>query len=129
MSQPLPSRSLVLVTYVIYALHAFSAVTGLLTPAFIITAFLTGWPSLLAVFLSYLNRHAAHGSYLASHFDFVIKTFWLALLWLIVSGLCIISFIGILPGIVILLMVGVWVLYRLLKGMSALINEKPVSIT
>jgi hypothetical protein len=36
---------LVTLAHLIYGLHAFSAVTGLLSPAMIVTAFLTGWPS------------------------------------------------------------------------------------
>lgn len=126
MSQALPNRSLVLLVYGIYGLHAFSAFTGLLTPAFIVTAFLTGWPSLLAVFLCYFKRFSAQGTYLESHFAFLIKTFWSALLWLVIAGVCLISVIGFIPGIIIILVVGVWVLFRLLKGMSFLLDESPI---
>ena len=44
-----PSTSLINLTFLIYCLHLFSAVVGLLSSAFIVTAFLTGWPSLIAV--------------------------------------------------------------------------------
>ena len=44
-------RSLVNWTTLIYALHAFSLVTGILGTATIIGAFLTGWPSIIAVIL------------------------------------------------------------------------------
>ena len=37
-----PRDSLVTLTHVIYGLHAFSALTGLLSPALIVTAFLSG---------------------------------------------------------------------------------------
>jgi uncharacterized membrane protein len=126
MAEDLPKRSLVLLVFFIYGLHAFSALTGLLTPAFIVTAFLTGWPSLLAVLLSYLKRFSAQGTYLESHFAFLIRTFWLALLWLIVAGLCMITLIGFFPGVGIILIVGLWVLYRLLKGLSYLLDENPI---
>ena len=53
---PQPAESLVTLTHVIYALHAFTVVTGILSSAFILTAFLTGWPSILAVILNYLKR-------------------------------------------------------------------------
>lgn len=126
MSQALPRNTLVLLVYCIYGLHAFSALTGLLSPAFIVTAFLTGWPSLLAVLLSYLKRFDAQGTYLESHFSWLIQTFWRALLCLVIAGLCMISIIGFIPGVVILLVVGVWVLYRLAKGMSYMLDEKPI---
>ncbi|MBI4742360.1 MAG: hypothetical protein HY777_12610, partial [Betaproteobacteria bacterium] len=39
--QAVPRASLVQLTHLIYGLHAFSAVTGLLGTAFIVTAFLS----------------------------------------------------------------------------------------
>lgn len=126
MSRSLPSSSLVSLMYIIYGLHAFSAISGLLSPALIITTFLTGWPSILAVLLSYYKRFSAQGTYLESHFAFVIQTFWLAFMWLVISGILIVTVIGAILGFAILLIVGVWLLYRLLKGMSYLIDEKPI---
>ena len=49
-------NSLVTWTQVIYALHAFSLLTGILGVATVIGAFLTGWPSIIAVILNYLKR-------------------------------------------------------------------------
>ena len=63
-----PSRGLVNLTYLIYGLHAFSALTGVLTTAFVATAFLSGWPSIIALILNYVKRHAVRGTYLESHF-------------------------------------------------------------
>ena len=56
--------SLVTWTQVIYGLHAFSLLTGILGPVTIIGAFLTGWPSIIAVILNYVKRGdvAEHGS-------------------------------------------------------------------
>ena len=39
-----PSEGMVTLTHVLYGLHGFSALMGVLGPAFIVTAFLTGWP-------------------------------------------------------------------------------------
>jgi hypothetical protein len=47
---------------VIYGLHAFSALTGLLSPAMIVTAFLSGWPSIIAVILNYVKRAEVRGN-------------------------------------------------------------------
>ena len=43
-------------THVIYALHAFSLLTGILGAATVVGAFLTGWPSIIAVILNYVKR-------------------------------------------------------------------------
>jgi len=56
-----PREGLVTLAHVIYGLHAFSAITGLLSPAMIVTAFLTGWPSIIAVILNYLKRSEVRG--------------------------------------------------------------------
>jgi len=58
------SDSLVTWTHVVYALHAFSLLTGIIGTATVVGAFLTGWPSIIAVILNYLNgaRRAAPGS-------------------------------------------------------------------
>ncbi|MDO8680999.1 MAG: hypothetical protein Q7R30_20975, partial [Acidobacteriota bacterium] len=55
-------------THVIYLLHAFSLLTGILGAATVIGAFLVGWPSIIAVILNYLKRSEARGTWLESHF-------------------------------------------------------------
>ena len=115
-----PRSGLVTLTHVIYALHAFSAVTGILSPALIVTAFLTGWPSIIAVILNYVKRSDVRGTWLDSHFSWQIRTFWFALLWLLIGGVLAL----LLVGFVILFAVGVWVLYRIIRGWLALLSEK-----
>ena len=66
--QQMPSANMVQLTYLIYGLHLFSAVNGVLTSAFIVTAFLSGWPSIIAVLLNYIKREDMRGTYLDSHF-------------------------------------------------------------
>jgi hypothetical protein len=39
-------------TQAIYALHTFSVLTGILGAATVVTTFLTGWPSIIAVILN-----------------------------------------------------------------------------
>src|SRR4029079_10867925 len=80
-----PRQWLVRLTHIIYGLHAFSAVMGVISSAAIVTAFLTGWPSILAVILNYAKRHDARGTYLESHFRWQIRTFWFALLSVVIA--------------------------------------------
>src|SRR4026207_265847 len=68
-------------TQAIYALHAFSLITGIVGAATVIGAFLTGWPSLIAGVLNYVKRADVRGTWLESHFRWQIRTFWYGLLW------------------------------------------------
>ena len=118
-----PADGLVTITHVIYGLHAFTVITGLLSPMLIVTAFLTGWPSILAVVLNYIKRSEARGTYLESHFRWQIRTFWFALLWVVVAWLLVFTLIGIPLAIVVVSIAGLWVLYRVARGWLRL-NDK-----
>ena len=69
-----PRESLIKLTHVIYALHAFSLVTGIVGVATVVGAFLTGWPSLIAVILNYVKRSEGRGTWIESHFRWQIRT-------------------------------------------------------
>jgi uncharacterized membrane protein len=115
-----PSAGLVSLTYIIYALHLFSAIGGVLSSAFILTAFLTGWPSIVAVVLNYLKRADVAGTYLDSHFRWHIRTFWFALIWMLIAGFLVVTFIGIPFAFIIFVATGIWVLYRMTRGLLRL---------
>ena len=122
----LPADTLVTLTHVVYALHAFSAITGLTTAAFVVTAFLTGWPSIIAVIINYVKRSDVRGTFLDSHFSWQIRTFWWALLWFLVGGLLIVTVVGALLGVPVMILTGLWVLYRIARGWLALTSRKPM---
>jgi uncharacterized membrane protein len=122
----LPGNNLVTLTHVVYGLHAFSAVIGIITAAAIVTAFLTGWPSIIAVIINYVKRSDVRGTFLESHFSWQIRTFWWALLWVVIAGLLFITIIGIPVAWGIFLVVGIWVLYRIVRGWLALASGKPM---
>lgn len=115
-------EGLVRLTHIIYGLHAFSAMMGVISSAAIVTAFLTGWPSILAVILNYAKRADVRGTVLESHFRWQIRTFWFALLWVIVAVLLFVTIIGIPMAWIAVVVTGVWVLYRIGRGWLAL-NE------
>src|SRR5918999_1329872 len=118
-----PREGLVTLTHVIYALHAFSAVLGIVSAALIVTAFLTGWPSIIAVILNYVKRSDVRGTWLDSHFSWQIRTFWFALLWVAIAAILFITLIGIPIAYVIWIGTGVWVLYRIIRGWLALTSQ------
>lgn len=121
-----PAEKLVTLTHVMYGLHAFSAVTGLITAAFIVTAFLTGWPSIIAVIINYVKRGEVAGTLLESHFRWQLRTFWFALLWVAIGGLLIVTIVGALIGWPLLVGAGLWVLYRIVRGWLDLAGGKPM---
>lgn len=91
----------------IYALHIAGAVTG-------------GFTCLIAAILAYISRKDAP-DWLASHYEFQIRTFWLALLFSAVSLL--LTAVGI--GVVMLVAVGLWVIVRSVVGLSHLLKGQP----
>jgi uncharacterized membrane protein len=121
-----PTGGMVTMTHVLYGLHGFSALMGLLGPMLIVTAFLTGWPSLIAVIINYVQRSEVSGTWLDSHFAWQIRTFWYALLWVIVSAVLFVTVIGIPFAWALAVITGFWVLYRILRGWIALLDAKPM---
>ena len=119
-----PREGMVTLAHVMYGLHAFSALTGMLTPALVVTAFLTGWPSIIAVIINYVKRSEVRETWLDSHFSWQLRTFWFALLWLAVGGVLFATVVGIPFAIALWLGTGIWVLYRLIRGWLALGSKR-----
>lgn len=122
----LPGNNLVTLTHIVYGLHAFSAITGLTTAAFVVTAFLTGWPSIIAVIINYVKRGDTRGTFLESHFSWQLRTFWWALLWVLIAALLFFTLIGIPVAWALVVGTGIWVLYRIIRGWLALLSQKPM---
>jgi len=117
-SAPATLNSLVNWTTVIYALHAFSLVAGIVTTATVVGTFLTGWPSILAVILNYVKRSDARGTWIDSHFRWQIRTFWFGALWIALCGLFVVFTLGI--GLLVvwlpIAIVTIWFIYRIVSG-------------
>lgn len=120
----LPAQDLITLTHIIYALHAFSVLTGISSAAFVVTAFLTGWPSIIAVIINYVKRDNVRGTFLDSHFSWQICTFWWSLLWVVIAGVLIATIIGMVIGIPLMVLVGLWIFYRIVRGWLALTGRK-----
>jgi len=132
MNQPAPAdSSLLTYTHVIYALHALSVLIGVTGPATIVGSFVFGLPSIIAVIMNYVRRSDVRGNWLDSHFSWQIRTFWFALLWITLAGiisapLVLLLGLGILTFFVAAAVVGLWVLYRVIRGWLALRDGKPL---
>ena|SRR5687768_14618609 len=121
-----PPKGLIRLTHIIYLLHGFSVLMGILGPAFIITAFLTGWPSIIAVIINYVKRSDVRGTYLDSHFSWQIRTFWYTLLWLVIAAMLFATVIGIFFAYILVVGAGIWVAYRIIRGWVALDDGRSV---
>ena len=126
MSEQSDLNSLRAWTHLIYGLHAWSVLAGLLTPAFVVTMFVTGWPSLIAVVLNYVKRDEAKGTPLESHFRWQIRTFWIALPLLLLGILLWLTLLLIPVAFLLLGLTGLWIVYRLARGWIALAEGKPL---
>ncbi|MEF8712082.1 MAG: hypothetical protein V5B39_00635 [Accumulibacter sp.] len=112
--------------HVIYGLHALAVLVGVSGAATVAGAFVFGLPSLIAVVLNYLKRAEVSGTWLYSHYRWQIRTFWFTLLWLLVYGLLIITLIGIPIAWILIVILGLWVAYRVIRGWLALADRRPI---
>lgn len=88
--------------------------------------YLIGWPTLhlstiVALIPAYVKRGDVRGTIWETHFDNIINTFWTTLVLGIVFGLLCIVFIG----IPLLIALGIWFLYRAIKGLVRAIDNQP----
>ena len=102
-------RSLRNLALVVYILQAASLMIGLTL--------------IIGVVLNYVRLTAVQGTWLASHFQWQINTFWWFLLWFVLGALT-------LPlgvGYAIVLGAVVWLIFRFVKGWLALNANEPIS--
>jgi uncharacterized membrane protein len=124
-------RSLVVTCQVTYALHALGLAIGAFGASTVVGSFLFGWPSIIAVIINYVKRGDARGTWLETHFNWQIRTFWTALVAAlviaIVSVVLAVILIGIAVWVVGLFALGIWAVYRVVKGWLRLQARTPVA--
>lgn len=111
---------LVRTMHIVYALHALGLVLGAFGAASVVGSFLFGWPSIIAVIVSYVKRGDARGTWLESHFAWAIRTFWIAFAWAVLVALVSIPLaiivVGIATWVAGMFLLGVWAIYRIARG-------------
>jgi uncharacterized membrane protein len=117
-------------TLVIYALLGLEAVVGLASSGFPLIRPLTGLIGIIAIILAYVKRSEAAGTWLASHYRWLIRTFWYSLLWGMIGGIIFVLFaviiIGLVIGYLIWVATTIWVFYRLIRGYMLFNASQPV---
>jgi uncharacterized membrane protein len=123
---------LVRTLHIIYGLHALGLAIGAFGAASVLGSFLFGWPSIIAVIVSYIYRGDARGTWLESHFGWAIRTFWWALaiaaIVLLLSLPLMVVLVGFLTLPVGFVLLGVWAIYRIARGWLRLNGRQPMPI-
>ena len=113
---PSPDDRLRRICLLDYGLH----IVGLLFSAVLL--------SVVALIINYIKRDDAAGTIYASHMSWMISTFWWTLFWVVVlfipTLILTIFSVGLLSWL--FLVPGVWFLYRMLKGLLRLSDNRPV---
>ena len=118
------------ITYLLYVLSYFTA--GLL------------W--VVPIVMNYIKRHDADHTWLATHFDWQIKTFWYSIVGFVIGTVMLLAAFGVLGigtlanssgmtygsialggfGVFIIGITVIWHLYRIVRGWIALTDSRPV---
>lgn len=76
--------------------------------------------ALAGVIYVYLKRDEVAGSYVEGHMTWLIRTFWLTVIWGVIGGVLTLLLIG----FVILFAVGVWYIFRVVKGFVTFYEDR-----
>jgi uncharacterized membrane protein len=118
-----PSASLISTTFLIYTLYGAGAGFGLLSSGSPFIAPFFGALGIVAVIIAYVKRSQTAGTWLASHYRWLIRTFWFSTLWAVLGWLVLLATASRGVALIAMLIVFgiwiaalVWVIYRLVRG-------------
>jgi len=100
-----------------YLLH----ITGLLLTM--------GLLSVVALIINYIKREDADGTIYRSHMDWMIRTFWWFLFWVVISFIPVLMLAALSAGLLafLFLIPSLWFLYRMIKGLLRLVDGRAIS--
>ena len=126
-------------TMVIYALYAPSFLLGITTIyALYAASFLLGIPAIVAIIINYVKKDDVAGTFLESHFRWQIRTFWFGLLWGVLGAIALFWWgahvlealryfsIMVIIGFFVLVANFIWIIYRIVKGLLRLNDNRPM---
>jgi len=113
---------------------------------YVVSYFTAGLLWIVPIVMNYLKRGEAQGTWLATHFDWQIKTFWYSIVFFLIGSAIVIFSLGglgvsiftesghVAAGSFGLLALGfgilgitvLWHLYRIVRGWIALVDKRPV---
>lgn len=78
-----------------------------------LVSFIAGVTAIIGVVMAYVNKDDAE-EWLQSHYQFLIHTFWKALVMALISGVLMLVFIGFITIVLVML----WIIVRCVKGLK-----------
>jgi uncharacterized membrane protein len=88
---------------------------------YLVSFVISGIPALIGVVMAYINRNKS-ASWLDTHYTWLIRTFWIGLLYSLISAVLLFVFIG----VILMIAVAVWVIIRCIIGLQALGRGGPI---
>lgn len=86
-----------------------------------LVSLLVGITAIVGVVIAYMNRDKA-GGWVETHYTWAIRTFWIGLLYSLISGVLMI--IGI--GFLLFFAVAIWAIIRVVKGLQKAAREEAI---
>jgi uncharacterized membrane protein len=87
-----------------------------------------GLLSVIALIVNYIKRDSARGTVYESHMNWMIRTFWWTIFWMVAiavpAGLLTVVSFGLLSFL--FLAPGLWFIYRMIKGLLRLNEGQPM---
>jgi uncharacterized membrane protein len=85
-----------------------------------------GMLSWIPLIVSYVKRPETSGTFVYSHHSWQIRSFWWALVWVVLGYILAFTIIGIVLAIPLWTAVWVWYAYRMIRGIVDLNANKPM---
>lgn len=113
-----------------YLLLGIAAVLDLMRSGLAAPAPLLSIIGIVAVVICYVKRDDAAGTWVASHFTWLIRTFWWSLLWDAIGVLLLMVtlFLAYPIAWVIWVATAIWVIYRVIRGFLLFSDRSPIPI-
>ncbi|MCT8990232.1 hypothetical protein NYR54_07975 [Chelativorans sp. SCAU2101] len=86
-----------------------------------LVSFVIGISALVGVVLAYINRGKSE-AWVETHYTWAIRTFWIGILYAVISALLTVVLIGFL----LLLLTAIWVVVRMVIGLQAVSRGEPI---
>ena len=106
-------QNLTLLTHVMYGLHTLSW-------------FSAGIFSVIAIILNVIKKPDLPNDFFRSHFRWQARSFWFTLLWLV---LALPLWIIVIPGWIAYTLIGLWYLYRFIRGWWNFAERKSMPVS
>jgi uncharacterized membrane protein len=107
-----PNKNIALI---VYGLQILGILTG-------------GIAWIIGIVINYVKKDDVKGTWIESHFEWQIQTFWISLFWFVISLILFVTVVLIPVAWIIWVVAGIWVIYRIVKGLLDLLDNKAMQI-